>query len=388
MRICFYGTAKGWGGGELLLSHLIEGLAACGVDVAVIARTGSPTAAWASRQNLTLRLEVAGRGRLPQSLKTLRSWLQQTRPDALILNDPHAIISGGIAAWRLGIPRIGIRHTVFPVSGWKHRMLLEHLVCVSQAAQATCLKAGIPATLMSVIHCGLPNKQVPAEDVLAIRQLFATTAENAVLTSSSRHLPSPARHLLSVGSLIPIKGFDTSLRAIARGIASGQRWHLWLAGDGPERSSLKKLANELKIPEHVHFLGFRDDVTALMAAADAFLSSSYSEGLPLVLVEAMQAGCPIASTPVGGCAEALQVDASGQSPFAELFTPGNDAEAFAAISQAIEAAARHSFRIAAARRWATDTFAQGRMVDRHLALYETISGYRSSADGDTLRPAA
>lgn len=388
MRICFYGTAKGWGGGELLLSHLIEGLAARGVDVAVIARTGSPTAAWASRQNLPLRLEVAGRGRLPQSLKTLRSWLQQTRPDALVLNDPHAIISGGIAAWRLGIPRIGIRHTVFPVCGWKHRMLLEHLVCVSQAAQATCLKAGIPATLMSVIHCGLPNKQVPADDVLAIRQLFATTAENAVLSSPARHLPSPARHLLSVGSLIPIKGFDTSLRAIARGIASGHHWHLWLAGDGTERASLERLADALKISEYVHFLGFRDDITSLMAAADAFLSSSYSEGLPLVLVEAMQAGCPIASTPVGGCAEALQVDASGQSPFAQLFTPGNDAEASAAISQAIEAAAHHSFRIAAARRWATDTFAQGRMVDRHLALYETISGCQSSANGDTLRPAA
>jgi glycosyltransferase involved in cell wall biosynthesis len=315
MRICFYGTAKGWGGGELLLSHLIEGLAARGVDAAVIARTGSPTAAWASRQNLPLLLEVAGRGRLPQSLKTLRSWLQQTRPAALVLNDPHAIISGGIAAWRLGIPRIGIRHTVFSVNGWKHRMLLEHLVCVSQAAQAACLKAGIPATMMSVIHCGLPNKQVPADDVRAIRQLFAMTAENAVLTS-------PARHLLSVGSLIPIKGFDTSLRAIARGIASGQHWHLWLAGDGTERASLEKLANALNISEHVHFLGFRDDVTALMAAADAFLSSSYSEGLPLVLVEAMQAGCPIASTPVGGCAEALQVDASGQSPFAEPFTQG------------------------------------------------------------------
>ena len=382
MRICFYGTAKGWGGGELLLSHLIDGLAIREVEVAIISRTGSPTSAWAMRQNLPLHLELPGRGRLPRTLSTMRTWLRQTRPNILVLNDPHAIVSGGLAAWGLGIPRVGIRHTVFRVNGWKHRLLIDHLICVSQAAQAICLKAGIPQSMTSVIHCGLPNRPISSDDVLATRNMFAIAAEKASLSS-------PAQHLLSVGSLIPVKGFGTSLYAIAQGIQRGHHWHLWLAGEGAERSSLENLADGLKISDYVHFLGFRDDVTVLMAAADAFLSSSYSEGLPLVLVEAMQAGCPIVSTPVGGCAEALQVDETGQSPFAEIFQPGNVPDAFAAIAQATERSTRNSFRIAAARRWAADTFAQDRMVQRHLDFYGAVSGCRlPTSRSKELRPAA
>lgn len=391
MRICFISTSKGWGGGELLLSYLVEGIAAQGHETALVTRTASPMSHWAERRGLSidperaegpLRFDTPGRGRTPRALWNLRRWLRDLAPDVLVLNDPHAITSGGVAAWRLGIPRVGIRHTVFGVNAWKHRLLTEHVVCVSQAAQAACLAVGIPRAMTSVIHCGLPAPQVAPDQVQSIRRMFA---EAAATTPAA----APVHHLLGVGSLISVKGFDTTIRAVAHATRDGRHWHLWLAGDGADRAALEKLAAKLKVADRVHLLGQRTDVTALLAAADLFVSASLSEGLPLVLVEAMQAGCPIAATPVGGCVEALQVDAAGVSPLAELFAPGDVPGAVAAIERATESTSATESRVATARRWASETFAQPRMAQEHLALYKQLREARHAITAPaTRRPAA
>lgn len=380
MRIAFISSSKSWGGGEQLLAYLVDGIAAQGHETALAARTGSPMSSWAMRHGLPLRFEVPGRGRMPRALLRLRRWLRDLHPDVLVLNDPHAITSGGAAAWRLGVPRVGIRHTVFGVNGWKHRLLTDHVVCVSQAAQAACLNAGIPHAMTSIIHCGLPAPSVAPAQVQSIRRIFADAASDAA---------APARHLLGIGSLISVKGFDTTIRAVAHGMRGGRHWHLWLAGDGADRAALEKLAAKLKVADRVHFLGYRTDVTALLAAADLFVSASLSEGLPLVLVEAMQAGCPIAATPVGGCVEALQVDAAGASPLAELFAPGDVPGAVAAIERATADNLARESRIAAARRWAAETFAQERMAQRHIELYRRLAERSESpVPHETRRPAA
>lgn len=67
---------------------------------------------------------------------------------------------------------------------------------------------------------------------------------------------------------------------------------LVLLGDGLLRSNLQRLAQELDIYEHVHFLGIRDDVSCWMQAMDVFVFPSLWEGLPLVLMEAQAAGLP------------------------------------------------------------------------------------------------
>lgn len=365
MHVCFFSMAKGWGGGELLLSYLIEGVAELGVDTSIVTRKGSPMAEWAARRDMPRRFEMTGRGLWPRDLQNLRSWLRQIKPNVLVLNDPHAITSGGIASWLLDLPRIGIRHTIFPVSAKKHRLLTDHIVCVSEAARDACLIVGVPIEMTSVIYCGLPPPQVPPGDVESIRGMFRVAA-------ASSDGESPARHLLGVGGLLPVKGFDTTIKAVAQGIRCGMNWHLWLAGEGPERTALTRLAADLQITDRVHFLGFRDDVVVLMAAADAFVSCSRSEGLPLVLVEALQIGCPIASTPVGGCHEALRVDESGTSPFAEIFRPDCIDEAFTALASVTQQDSTIEGRREAARQCAAETFSQQSMARRHLALYEKL----------------
>ncbi len=361
MRICFVSSCKQWGGGEQLLASLIEGIAKSGHDVALVARQGSPMAQWGRDQPLPLVREQPGRGRSPASLWQLRRWLARHGFDVLVLNDPHAITSGGIAAFRTDLLKIGIRHTIFPIhSAWKHNRLLDHVVCVAKAAQQECHIAGIDATKTSVIYAGLKKHPADARNVAKLRKMFEQAPEN-----------NSDRHLLAIGSLLPVKGFDTVIRAVAQGTAAGNKWRLWLAGQGPEQGTLQTLASELGIADRVHFLGFRHDIGDLLEAADMLVSASHFEGLSLVLVEAMMAGCPIVATPVGGNREALCVDEQGVSRLAVTFEPSNVGQLVAALKNGLERPTAEQ-RALRAMQWAETNFSVRQMTEKHLETYERL----------------
>lgn len=367
MRIAFASTSKSWGGGEQFLAHLVTGMVRAGQDVGLVARRGAAMASWAASAQLPLVLEIDRLGRMPGSIWAYRQWLREHAFDVLVLNDPHAITSGGVAAWRLPLVRVGIRHTIFPVrSAWKHRHLVDHVLCVSQAAQRECVHAGVDAGRTSVVHCGIPVPSVEPPAIAAVKRMFRSAAGGNAAT----------RHLLGVGSLISVKGFDVTIKALAAGVRAGNDWQLWIAGEGGLRASFAALASRLNVADRVHLLGFRRDVAALMSAADVFVSASHSEGLPLVLVEAMLRGCPIVSTPVGGCAEALQANEANQSPFAEIAVPGDVASLTAAIDRSLNLEPSAKDRVAAAGRWALETFSIDRMIDRHLQLYRQLAARR------------
>ncbi|MCA9229585.1 MAG: glycosyltransferase [Planctomycetales bacterium] len=362
MRICFVSTAKQWGGGEQVLATLIEAVASTQHEVALVARQCSPMARWGRQRPWLLVREQPGRGRSPVSLWQLRRWLIYHRFDVLVLNDPHAITSGGLASYHTDLLKIGIRHTIFPIrSAAKHNRLLDQVVCVSQAASQQCESAGILPEKTSIIYGGVPQRTVDPNDNAKVRNLFQSAAQD-----------DSDRHLLAIGSLLPVKGFDTIIRAIARGTTASRGWHLWLAGGGPQRTALESLATQLQVDDRVHFLGFRAEVAELLANADLFVSASHSEGLSLVLIEAMLAGCPIAATAVGGTCEVMRVDASGKSPCAVLFEPGNVEQLTAAIDKGLARSPAQQLRVATAKNWAEATFSAQQMASSHLALYQQL----------------
>jgi glycosyltransferase involved in cell wall biosynthesis len=93
------------------------------------------------------------------------------------------------------------------------------------------------------------------------------------------------------------KDYATMLRALA-GLPGAT---LLIAGDGPQRAELGKLAADLNVD--ARFLGARGDIAELMNASDAFVLSSRVEGLPLALLEASACGLPCAATNAGGVEE-------------------------------------------------------------------------------------
>ncbi|MEN0111345.1 MAG: glycosyltransferase [Planctomycetota bacterium] len=364
MRTLLVSTQTGWGGGENLLAQLAVGLQQRDRGVRIACPVGSAIGAWTSRQASIGSVPLPGRGRGLRAMGRVR--LAAADADVVLLNDPHAITYGGVAVAGLPAAKVGVRHTCFPVhSGWKHNRLLDTVVCVAEAAREECLLAGVSRAQTEVIYAGLDPAKPTREAIQnARRELRPEPAETG-------------RVVLAIGSLLSVKGFDTLIEAAALADRRGDGWRLVIAGEGPERTRLEALIAERGVDDRVALLGFRDDVPALLAAADAFASASHREGLSLVLVEAMVAGTPVVATPVGGNGEALRLQGQGVSDVARAVPPGDAAAMADAIAAALEPTEANRVRVETARRWAADRFTVERMASDYAALFERLLRRRS-----------
>jgi glycosyltransferase involved in cell wall biosynthesis len=118
----------------------------------------------------------------------------------------------------------------------------------------------------------------------------------AALPSEAVASDDRASLALALGRLHPNKGFDFLLEALA----ATAKVDLWIAGDGPLRPGLERLATRLGITDRVRFLGWREDVPALMASADLLVCPSLYEPLGNVVIEAWSAGLPVVATASAG----------------------------------------------------------------------------------------
>src|SRR5271166_6026492 len=133
---------------------------------------------------------------------------------------------------------------------------------------------------------------------------------------------------LALGRLHPNKGFDLLLEALAatRGVT------LWIAGDGPLRPRLERLATRLGIVSRVRFLGWREDVPRLLAAADLLVCPSLHEPLGNVVIEAWSAGLPVVATASDGPCGLIEHERNGIL----VPLPGRPGGGPAALAHAIE----------------------------------------------------
>ena len=102
-------------------------------------------------------------------------------------------------------------------------------------------------------------------------------------------VPAGVPVALAMGRLHKVKGFDVLLAALTR----LPQLHAVIAGDGPDRAALQRLAQQAGVADRAHFLGWRTDTAALLAACDVFVCSSRSEPLGNVVLEAFSAGKPV-----------------------------------------------------------------------------------------------
>lgn len=167
-----------------------------------------------------------------------------------------------------------------------------------------------------------------------------------------------------VARLFAQKNHRMLLDAFAAGPARLPEAKLLLAGDGGLQAELEAQAERLKIRDRVFFLGRREDVVALLGAADVFALASLWEGNPLSVMEAMAAGIPVVVTAVGGVPELVE---HGQSGF--IAESGNtEAFASALLNVARDSAVLRSLGAAAAKR-ARDKFDHRQMVQAYDELY-------------------
>ena len=140
-----------------------------------------------------------------------------------------------------------------------------------------------------------------------------TIRNGAHPSSVNRALCVPRRGftLVSVGRLVPAKDFETLLRAVAIARVSVPDLSLWIVGAGAEGPALTRQSAELNLASVVRFCGEQRDVGNWLGAADVFVLSSISEGLPIALLEAMAAGLPAIVTDVGALPELVALSGAG-----------------------------------------------------------------------------
>ncbi len=175
---------------------------------------------------------------------------------------------------------------------------------------------------------------------------------------------SPIR-LLAVGRLVPKKGFDVLLQALA---LVNTPWRLELVGDGPELSRLLELAERLSIIERIAFNGAmtHETLPRLYAEAHAVVvpsvvdGSGDRDGLPNVVLEAMASGRLVIASRAGAIASAVRDDETG------WLVPSGDAAALAARIDGLAADPGRAVALAAAGRACVEREYEGRSCARRF----------------------
>jgi glycosyltransferase involved in cell wall biosynthesis len=123
-------------------------------------------------------------------------------------------------------------------------------------------------------------------------------------------LPLEARIVLCVARLEPEKDVQALITAVSA-IKTSSPFHCLIVGDGNERNQLEGFVRDTNIKDRVLFLGFRDDVPAIMKSADIFVLPAPAEPFGLVVVEAMLARLPVVAINNGGPAEIMINEQTG-----------------------------------------------------------------------------
>ena len=175
---------------------------------------------------------------------------------------------------------------------------------------------------------------------------------------------------LGLGRLHPNKGFDLLLDALAE----TDDIHLWIAGEGPLRDDLARQAERLGLTGRVRFLGWRDDVPALMRTADFLVCPSRHEPLGNVVIEAWAAGLPVIATASDGPAALIEDGRNGLLvPLPE--EPGGGAEALADAMQQIAGDAALRTQLAQGGRAGYEaSFTEAAVVGRYRAFFDEVAG--------------
>lgn len=118
-------------------------------------------------------------------------------------------------------------------------------------------------------------------------------------------VPQDSKVIVKVGRLVEEKDHQTLFAAFKNVSTKIPDVSLILVGDGPLKDELKKLAEDLGILPQIQFAGTQSDIVPFLKHADLFVLSSQSEGLPMVILEAMASELPIISTDVGGISELI-----------------------------------------------------------------------------------
>jgi glycosyltransferase involved in cell wall biosynthesis len=369
-RIIHLSKMTGAAGAEGHLLVLLPGLRARGLDARlwILVEPGNPLQEYVDRvqaSGVPVERIVIHHHLDPGLWRRLAARLHAVRADVVHTHLLHADFYGIPAARRAGAPHVvSSRHNDdrFRYT-WPMRLVNRRLwrqvdagIAISEAIRQFSIKVeGAPATCVHTIHYGLdPGSITAPRDA---RQVL-----RAALS-----IPADAPVAGSVCRLTGQKGLLYGIRGFARMADRVPDAHYAIAGDGPLRRDLEAEAQALGLADRVHFLGWRDDAHAVLAALDVLLAPSLWEGFGLVLLEAMALNVPIIGTRVSAIPEVVVDGETGW-----LIPPRDATAVAAALSDALTHPAARGERGANGRRRLENHFTAEKMIESTLALYRRL----------------
>ena len=221
---------------------------------------------------------------------------------------------------------------------------------VYNSAIQTMEERGIARGKIHVLPNGVSNRAPSAEGVERNRKKIGAAPGDFVLFAAA--------------SLIERKNIPMMLRAFSGALAKMPELLLVIAGEGILEKPLKELSCQLKIDERVRWIGRRNDVAQLCAAADLCLITSRAEALPFFCIEALAAGRTMIATPAGGVPEIVQNGLNG------MIVPFDDSDALACeiLHLANNPGLRHSYEKAARETYLAH-YTLDQMVEGYIGYY-------------------
>jgi len=279
-----------WRGGQNQALLLLKGLRARGHAVALVAAAGAALQQRAGAAGISVH---AARGPVlrARAAALLARLTREQTYDIVHVNEPHALTAAWLARTHRRVPLLVSRRVGYPISQNYFARLrwaaADRIVAISKWSAERVVRSGIPESKVAIVYEGMA---IPARP----------TDEQRAKARAKWNIAGEAPLLGCVGVLSPDKGQEWLIRGLAELRKKFPAAKLLLAGDGPCRVRLQKLAQEVGVGDAVTFAGFVADVESVYAALDVFLLPSFFEALSNALMSAMAYAIPSIAFNLGG----------------------------------------------------------------------------------------
>ena len=358
MKILHVETGRHLYGGPQQVIYLMTGLKERGHDCTLVCPPGSGIDTAARENGVPVRgLFCAGDLDLPFAYR-LTQYINESKPDLVHCHSRRgADVLGGLAASFADVPAVVSRRVdnteMRLIAALRYRPF-KKVIAISEAIATVLREHGIEEERLEVIRSAVDADRFAVKsDCASFRNEFGIAEDEVVIAAA--------------GQLIPRKGQQFLLEAVAKLRQREQSFRLLIFGEGYLGAQLQAQAESLGLGDCVDFGGFRDDLDDFVGCFDVFAHPALAEGLGVATLKAQAAGVPVVAFAAGGMKEAV---ADGKTGY--LVQPEDVNELEKSINRlARDESLRQKMGQAGRERMQKD-FSIATMVDRHLEVYESV----------------
>jgi glycosyltransferase involved in cell wall biosynthesis len=302
MRILHTEWSDGLGGQEKRILSEAAGLSGRGHYVAIACREHAKIRNEAIKLRIDIHTFPMRKFYDITSIMQMTKYLKDHKFD--VINTHSGVDSwiGGIAAKITNIPvLVRTRHLNIPLKrgllNFVHYLPDIYITCGDNMRNNLVNTCGFPAVRVMSIPTGVGTAFFDVKKNKEAKLKYGFSMDSTVISN--------------VGILRSVKGHEVTLRSVKKIIEAFPNAKFLIAGDGPVRERLEKMAADLGIERHVVFTGFIENIPEIYSFTDVAVLSSWSEGLPQSILQAMASGVPVVATKVGGVPEVVIHEKTG-----------------------------------------------------------------------------